>query len=180
MNKPKTFIPFFSSRPTLWGVHSESLHGRGVHSLFANALRAAIRRLQSMSLTCFGGSALCCVCTGTLLRWRASNRPTRQAQRYMLAPDEEDEEDELLQSDMVVEPRFTASSEGGSDVESEARAHRHRPLYFAVGYAAPARSPCGSPSRLTLVDVLGWRPAKRRLCPRPRGVAVRLREQRGG
>lgn len=73
-----------------------------------------------MSLTCFGGSALCCVCTGTLLRWRASNRPTRQAQRYMLAPDEEDEEDELLQSDMVVEPRFTASSEGGSDVESEA------------------------------------------------------------
>ena len=152
-----------------------------VHSLFANAaLRAAIRRLQSMSLTCFGGSALCCVCTGTLLRWRASNRPTRQAQRYMLAPDEEDEEDELLQSDMVVEPRFTASSEGGSDVESEARAHRHRPLYFAVGYAAPARSPCGSPSCLTLVDVLGWRPAKRRLCPRPRGVAVRLREQRGG
>ncbi|EOD13702.1 hypothetical protein EMIHUDRAFT_450724 [Emiliania huxleyi CCMP1516] len=54
-----------------------------------------------MSLTCFGGSALCCVCTGTLLRWRASNRPTRQAQRYMLAPDEEDEEDELLQSDMA-------------------------------------------------------------------------------
>ena len=95
----------------------------------------------------------------------------------MLALDEEDEEDELLQSDMVVEPRFTASSEGGSDVESEARAHRHRPLYFAVGYAAPARSPCGSPSRLTLVDVLGWRPAKRRLCPGPRGAAVRLRER---
>mmetsp|Transcript_34219 Transcript_34219/g.109909 ORF Transcript_34219/g.109909 Transcript_34219/m.109909 type:complete len:168 (+) Transcript_34219:68-571(+) len=76
-----------------------------------------------MSLTCFGGSALCCACCAcacALLRWRASNRPTRQAQRYMLAPDEEDEEDELLQSDMVVEPRFTASSEGGSDVESEA------------------------------------------------------------
>ena len=55
----------------------------------------------------------------------------------MLAPDEEDEEDELLQSDMVVEPRFTASSEGGSDVESEARAHRHRPCISQLAMPRP-------------------------------------------